>query len=111
MWSLGRQAVLLGYDHWFFVMATIATMAGNSVLLHILFAFLRYLIFHAVFIFLPYSISLQKILRWYLIFFYPMMKIEKFCKTSSLRRTRLEMMILFEFPLVFTFLFCTGNIM
>ena len=84
MWSLGRQAVLLGYDHWLFVMETIASMAGNIVLLHVLFAFLYCLLSHALIIFLPYSISLQKILRLYLIFFYPMMKIEKFCKTSSL---------------------------
>lgn len=28
MWSLGRKAFLLGYDHWFSILASVATVAG-----------------------------------------------------------------------------------
>ena len=54
MWSLGRQAVLLGYDHRFFVMATIATMEGSAYC--ILLRFLHYLVFRVALIFHSHSI-------------------------------------------------------
>ena len=35
LWSMGRQAILLGYDCWFCIMAAIGTMAGRLVVLDV----------------------------------------------------------------------------
>lgn len=72
MWILGRQAVLLGHDHWFFVVLSFAVSSGNYMFLSYVWLLIDTMLQRLTF--LSSSTSLLLISKKFLTWWCPLVK-------------------------------------